>query len=462
MEIVDYLRVVRQRWLSIVVIALMCAVAAAAFGLLQVPQYQARAQLFVSAGGGQDSASEVVQGSSFVEKRVASYVNLGSSPRVLQAVADEVGLGVTGTELEDAVSVSSPPQTVLIDIVATHADPSTAAEIANVTAVQLIAAIGQVEDVSLARPSVFQEAIAPAEPSTPRHAVNLAAGLIGGLLLGITFAVLKDVLDTRLRAREDIERVTSAAILGTFTSRHTATNRLVTQGHSFSQHAESFRQLRTHLRFTNLEGGPQSIVVSSAIEGEGKTTTAVNLAILLAESGVRVILVDADLRRPNVGKYLGMEEAVGLSTVLINQVTLADAIQPWGPDGSLKVLTSGASAPNPSELLGSTSMDKLLRQLEEQFELVVLDAPPLLPVTDPALLGQIASGIMLVVSADGRTHVEELQRALETVDAVNARLLGIVINRLPRSKRSSAYYHFNPEAAPARRRRRHEAALGRE
>jgi capsular exopolysaccharide synthesis family protein len=173
---------------------------------------------------------------------------------------------------------------------------------------------------------------------------------------------------------------------------------------------------------------------------------------MLAESGVKVLLVDADLRRPRVAKFLGLEGSVGLTSVLAQSVDFEDAIQSWGPGGALDVLTAGRFAPNPSELLGSPRMEKLLSHMESQYEVVIIDAPPLLPVTDPAVLGSIASGVLLVCAADGRTHRGELDLAVKNIKAVNATLLGIVINRLPIVRGAHSYYDYKPEVPQSNRR----------
>lgn len=453
MQLQDYFRVFRRRWVSLLTVAIIGLAAAAAFSFAQTPQYQARTQLFVSV---KDSATamDVTQGNSFAEKRITSYVHLATSPRVLQAVADELGIEGGSKSLAGKVTASAPAQTVLIDLRVQDANATLAAKIADSTAKQLIAAVDAVEGVSFVRVSVFASAVIPQAPTSPNIPANLGLGLTLGLLLGIAQAILRELLDTRLRSPEDISKVTQAGVLGSFSFENALHTRpLLTQGDPYSPRAEAFRQLRTHLHFTNLNGGAQSVVVSSSIPGEGKSSTSVNLAIMLAESGVRVLLVDADLRRPQVATILGLEGSVGLSTVLSHQMELDAAIQPWGPGGSLHVLTSGRSAPNPSELLGSPRMEKLLKSMEASYEVIIIDSPPLLPVTDPAVLGSIASGIMLVVSADGRTHKDELQQAIANIDAVNARLLGIVVNRLPLVRGGRGYYDYKPETPVAKGRR---------
>ena len=451
MELKDYLRVVRRRWVSIVAMTLIGLGLAAGYTLMQTPQFQAKSQLFVSVKAGA-SAADVSQGNAFAEKRVTSYVSLATSPRVLQAAAQQLRLG-DGRALAGKVTATSPTQTVLINVTASDASPELAADIANAVATELIAAVNEVEDVNIVHLSVFEQAMPATAPSSPKVPINLALGALLGLLVGASYALLRELLDTRVRGLEDVERTVGAGILGTFsTDASVESEPLVTQGDQFSQRAESFRQLRTHLQFTNLDGGPQTVVVSSAIAGEGKTSTAVNLAIMLAEGGSRVLLVDADLRRPRVARALGIEGSVGLSGVLSHTVEFEDAVQVWGRGEALHVLASGRSAPNPSELLGSSTMAKLISRFEDTYEVVIIDAPPLLPVTDPAVLGSMSSGVVLVVSADGRTNRADVVQAVANLESVKARLLGVVVNRLEKKANTHAYYDYRPESQESGRR----------
>jgi capsular exopolysaccharide synthesis family protein len=186
----------------------------------------------------------------------------------------------------------------------------------------------------------------------------------------------------------------------------------------------------------NVDDDNRAFVVTSSIPGEGKSTTTANLALALAETGARVVLVDADLRLPRLAEYMGLEGAVGLTDVLIGRAALADVLQRWG-NKDLFVLPAGQVPPNPSELLGSEAMVSLLQALNEQVDYVLLDSPPLLPVTDAAVLSSLTAGA-IVVSAAGKVKKTEVAGAIRNLNQTNSKVIGIVLTMLP-SKGPDAY-----------------------
>jgi capsular exopolysaccharide synthesis family protein len=190
---------------------------------------------------------------------------------------------------------------------------------------------------------------------------------------------------------------------------------------------------------------PKSIDFTCSEPDEGKTTTTANLATTLAASGAKVCAVEGDLRRPRLLKYMGMEGAVGLTSVLIGQAELDDVLQPFA-DTHVSVLGAGPIPPNPSELLGSPAMRDTLRELERRFDYVLIDAPPLLPVTDAAVLSTVADGVVLIVGA-GTTTREQLHKSLQSLEQVKGRLLGLVLNKLPR-KGPDSYSYYRDGYAP--------------
>lgn len=441
LEIRDYLRILRRNWSIVIAFTLAGLLGAGAASVLVQPTYEADTQLFVSIQNS-GSVQDLAQGNTFSQARVQSYVKTVGTPTVLQPVIDSLGLQVTPNELANQVSASTDINTVLITVSVSDKSPVQAAAIAQALADSLIEAVDNLErprvgGSSPVRLSVVTPATAPIAPSAPNTKLNLALGTVLGLILGIATAVLRTTLDNRVRGEADVRRVTDAAILGGISFDLDATKKpLITQVAPQSPRAESFRQLRTNLQFAHVSHDSKTVLVTSSVPGEGKSTTATNLAIAIAQSGQTVALIDADLRRPMVSEYLGLERNAGLTTALVGDADINDLLQPWGDEG-LFVLASGRIPPNPSELLGSTAMKELIARLELTFDAVIIDAPPLLPVTDAAVLAQHVGGVVVVVGSQ-KLRFGDLEKSLAALAMVDADVLGIVMNRLP-SKGPDAY-----------------------
>ena len=461
MELQDYLAIVRKRWLSILLITVLTTGAAIAATLLAVPTYSARSQVYVSLQSAGTTA-DLLQGSNFAQRQVKSYTDLVTTPRVLTPVIEQLDLATTPDELAKSITADSPLDTSLINVTATHTDPQTASDIANATAESLATEVTDLErptdGPSPVKISTVRIASAPTEPSAPNGKLNVALGLLLGLALGFGVAVLRKVLDTRIRTTDDIRAVTTASVMTTMAHDDDAVQHpLIVHSAPHSPRAEAFRRLRTNLQFLDVADRLETIVVTSSVTGEGKSTVAINLAITLADAGSRVALVDADLRRPSVAEYMGIEGRVGLTTVLIGQAKLADVVQPWG-DGKLHVLPSGQVPPNPSEMVGSHAMAWLLGELVKQYDIVIVDTPPLLPVTDAAILARLAGGALVVAGAN-QLHRAQLAEAMDSLEAVGARVLGIVLNHLAR-KQTDSYAYYGPDSDRPGRRKTSQARSG--
>jgi capsular exopolysaccharide synthesis family protein len=436
-ELRDYLRILHKSWILIVACTLAGVALASAVSLAATPKYVSVTQLYVSVRSGGDSATaELVQGTSFARQAVSSYVSIANSALVLDAVIEDLDLDTTAQQLSRSITASSPLNTVLIEITVENGDPVVAAKIANAVGTSLSEVVVDVlEKPDGEAPSPVKiETVQPAQPSnsptSPNVPLNLALGVLVGLAAGIGIAVLRSVLDTRIHSSHDVALVTDKPILGGISFDPEAKKRpLVVHVDPRSPRAESFRALRTNLQFLNVDTGPRSFVVTSSVPGEGKSTTSANLAISLAQTGARVALVDGDLRLPRIADYMGIEGAVGLTDVLIGRAALADVLQKWGKE-QLYVLPSGRIPPNPSEMLGSANMSRLLQTLTNDFDYVILDAPPLLLVTDAAVISKLAGGAILV-AASGRTKKNELAGAARALEHIGSSLLGIVITMLP-------------------------------
>lgn len=451
LELSNYLRVLRVNWKTIVASFMLGLLIAAAASMVVKPTYTSRTQLFVAIQSS-GSISDLQQGSSFSQARVESYVETASTPAVLQPAIDALGLNTTPAELKKAIKATSDLKTVIISISAVDTSPVQAAAIAQAVANSLIAVIDKIESPakggdSPVKLSVVTPATAPTEPSAPDTRLYMALGAMAGLALGVGLTVLRAALDTKIRGEADLRRITDSPILGGVPfDGEVKKNPLLSQHRDQSPRAESFRQIRTNLQFATVGQSSKAVLVTSSLPGEGKSTTATNLAISMAQAGQTVALVDADLRRPQVHQYLGLEGNAGLTTALIGEADVNDLLQPWGDD-DLYVLTSGKLPPNPSELLGSEAMKTLIQRLEHAFDAVIIDSPPLLPVTDAAVLAQQVGGVVLVVGSS-RVRLPELERSLGALQMVSGDLLGIVMNLVP-GKGPDAYAYSYGSYHPA-------------
>ncbi len=411
-------------------------------------EYAASVTMVVSSPDNAEGAASAYQGGLLSQQRVKSYANLVASERVATAVIDRLHLKTTPEMLRGQISAQAVPDTVLLRATVRDRVPRRAQSIADTVGESFSLAVAQIEaptddEPPSVRVSVWERAKLPVTPVSPQPTRNLALGVLLGLIVGIAAALVRFRLDTSVSGEEDARESTDLPNLAVIAYDADAVRRpLVINARAHSARAEAFRQLRTNLQFVDVDAGPRSILVSSSVPGEGKTTTICNLAISLAQGGARVCLIEGDLRRPSFGEYLGVESAAGLTSVLIGAADLDDVLQPWGEgrvgDGRVEVLASGPVPPNPSELLGSKGMADLIELLQVRFDIVLIDAPPLLPVTDAAVLATRAEGVLLVARV-GRTRREQLRRAAEALRAVDARMVGTVLNMVP-TKGPDAYY----------------------
>ncbi len=294
----------------------------------------------------------------------------------------------------------------------------------------------------------------PIEPNVPR---NLGFALMLGLSSGVGLAFLLEGLDNTVRTTEQAQMISGFAPLGMIplgsrTARVGANSKrlviatskeaveLVTQVRPQSQMAESYRALRTSLLLSNLGAPPKVIMITSALPQEGKTTTSINCAVVLAQKGVRVLLIDADLRRPSIHKTLGMGPRSGLSNVLTGSATLEQAITQSSALPNLSVLPAGTPPPNPAELLASTNMRDVLEELRGQYDHIVLDTPPTLSVTDAVVLSPRADAIVLVIRS-GQTTKQALRRSRDVLMQVNAKVSGVLLNAVDLSSPDYYYYY---------------------
>ena len=425
----------RARWRLVVLGVLVGTLAAAALAWTTTPVYAAQSQLFVSTSSGLDPGA-TYEGGLFSQQRVLSYSRLVSSPEVLGDVIRALELTMTPVELGGHVRAEVPVDTVLIDIEVTDTVPRRAQAVANEIAARFPAFVERLEargetQGSPVKISTTTRAELPTDPVSPRWPVYLALGVLLGLAIGVLAAFVRNALDTRVRDSSTVEEAVGAPVVGVIAHDRRARARpLVVSRDSLSAQAEAYRRLRSNLAGVAARRGISSLVVSSALEGEGKTVVTANLGLTFAQAGYRVVLVDADLRRPRLAQYLGLSSGIGLADALHEDRRVEDLLQTWGNGSPLEFLASGTSPSNPSDLLGSQRFAAVREALEARSDIVIFDAPALLPVIDAAVLAQRTSGLVLVARS-GSTRVAELTAAAEAVRATGGEVLGAILTRVP-------------------------------
>lgn len=446
MNLQDFIKLLRSRWIIICATTVVITLAAIGVNLLTTPVYEAKTRLFVSTTSGA-SVTDIYQGNLYSKERVISYTELLKGETLAKRTIEKLGIGMRPDELRENIRANAKLDTVLIDVAVRDESPVRARDIADALSDEFVAMVRELETpedggMPNARVVVEQRASIPDKPVSPKPVRNIAIGIILGLLLGIGLAFLRDLLDNTVKGRQTLEEISGSGLVGTIPlDKERRSEPVKSFDGDNSAFAESFRKLRTNLQFLAVDNPPRVIVVSSSMPNEGKTTTAINLAMALAEAEYNVVLVDGDLRRPHLATYLGLVGPVGLSTVLAGSVSLTDVLQKSRFPG-LSVLSSGAIPPNPSELLGSMAAKKIFEELRANFDYVVIDSSPLLAVTDAAILATNADGVLLM-GRFGRTKREQLAHAVSSLHNVGARILGTVLTMTPSRGHASYSYRYS-------------------
>jgi capsular exopolysaccharide synthesis family protein len=459
---------------------------------MSTKQYTANAQLLVQPQSGGVSLSLSGTNQTISPTDVATELQLISSAPVKNAVQAKL-------HLVPKIGASQVGQTNVISLAATSTRPKQAALIANVYAREFVSYERQVTEQNLASAEeqlqnqisaideqitnakagtpvqtalANQEAVlktqlaqlevngavttggvelvspasAPKSPSSPKKTEDGLLGLLVGLIAGLGVAFVVDYLDDAVYTKSDLERVAPdvpvlAMVPMVTTWKEPDKPFIITLSDPLSPVSESYRSLRTSLHFAGHDGSMKTILVTSPMATEGKTSTIANLGIVLAKAGQSVVVVSADLRRPRLAKFFGVSDGIGLTSVIIGDANLSDALQPVDGAPGLVVLPAGPLPPNPAELLASNKMREVIDALRERYDIVLIDSPPLLPVTDPVVLAQQADATLVVV-ASSQTKKGQLQHAVDQLVSVNARRVGFVLNGITRQGGTGYGYEY--------------------
>lgn len=455
MDLRQFVTALRKGWWLIAICAVVGLGLAFAYSLQVTPRYSSTVTFFVSTPTADGTSP--LSADQFATRRITSYVGLLSSDVVAQRIIDDTHVDLDVSDVSRAISGEADLNTVLLTATVIDTDPQRSLLIAEGIAKDFGDIVNEVDPIGPGQVElrVISGPTLNPTPVSPRMTVNVAIGLVGGIAVGVIVALLRQVLDTTVRNTRTLSTITRPVpVLGIIPfDRESRKNPLILERRSQSIQAEAFRHLRTSIQFLDFDKRNQVIVVTSNVADEGKSTTSINLAISFCQAGRKVLLIEADLRRPRVASYLGIEGSVGLTNFLVNQVELSDVLQEWGTIG-LTVLPSGGIPPNPSELLGSRRMAELISTLRRGYDTIIVDAPPVLPVTDAAVVSAHVDGLVLVVRY-GKATRSQVSTAVRSLRTVDARLLGTVLNGAPRGGQEgydaygSAYYSASARGAPS-------------
>lgn len=442
MELSDYLRIIRQHLKAILLFTLAAALIAWLVTIFTPATYAANASGIVRMTGATNSPAEKSVSFSLEKQRAVTYVLVAKGRGTANRAMEMLGLTNTSTDaLIQHITVSLPPDTANISVRATASSPSGAQKLADTWIKALADQVKEIENPGGERATLevvpLESAAVPRRPISPNPARNLALGVLLGLMSGFAYALVRSRIDRRIR---DIDTVTGnfgVTVAGAIPASPVLARErgdlipIVVSGprdQKRSQAAEAFLKIRTNLQFMDIDNPPRVIVVTSPLSGDGKSTVSANLAVAMAEAGNSVILLDGDLRRSVVAESFGLAEGAGLTDLLTGRATLNDVSQHPTHTPQLVVVGAGSIPPNPSELLGSNAMRQLLQSLKRDH-FVIIDAPPLLPVTDGVVLTANADGALIVISA-GKTLDTQLDAALGHLEQVNGHVLGVIFNKV--------------------------------
>lgn len=445
-----YLRILRKRW-WIIAIALVGTLAGAVLlTARETPVYEAEAKVFV--GLAQVSEQDLSAGAQrllFAQQLMDTYAIMMGTRPVAESAVELAHLPLTAKQVSQGVKVARVELTQVLSVTFSSTSPVVAARTANAVTEAFetrVESIGRADGGEAAvKVETLESAEEPSSPVRPNPRQNILVGMILGLGLGIGLAFLVEAFEVTVKSREDVEAL-GLPLIGAIPRLETQGVDVYLEGDSQGLGGEAFRKLRTAIGFLSLEKPVQVILVTSGLPGEGKTMCALNVASAYAQGGLRTVLVEADLRRPTLHRFFGTDGTIGLTTAIIGDVPVEEAVRPTSV-ANLSIMLAGGIPPNPVELLDSAQMVGVLTRLRALFDIVILDTPPIVPVADPAALAARVDGVVLVARA-GSTHRKRLVESAELIDRAGGRLLGVLLNRLrPQDAPHEYEYYYTYRAS---------------
>lgn len=463
----EILRILSFRW-WIILLFLVVSVGVTGFITFELldPVYVAETSLFVGKEDDNIASLDLSQ-LNLNKSLVTDYRQIILSRLVSREVIQEIGLDMPIDKFQQKVNVTPMQDSRLFKISFESTDPKLAMDVANALARVIIEKAQDIIEVKNIK--VIDVAEMPEAPIKPNKVQNLVLAAILGILIGSGVVFLIEYTDYAVKDSKDIEKYLELVTIGEIPmfagekrkgkrnkpvrkkkgrsgkesqSSNTLSPNLITVVDPKAPASEAYRSLRTNIGYSGIDRQVKLIMVTSPGPAEGKSTTAANIAVSMAQAGKKVLLMDADLRKPRVHKYFSLANDVGLTDIIVNDFPLKFVIKTVNTIQNLDVILSGTLPPNPTEILESKKMADFIANIREVYDIIILDTPPVGQLTDGAILASIADGVILVV-ASGESNIDMTRRAKSALDRVNARIIGAVLTKITGSSGGSYYRYYN-------------------
>jgi len=456
----EIIRIIFRQWWVVGVFFLISVTASfvLSFYVLQ-PVYKAEATLFVGKEGSKTGGIELGE-IQLNDKLVLDYREIIKSRLAAREIIEKLNLDMSIEAFQKCVTVTTVNNSRLIKIAFLSSDPRLAMDVANALSEFIIKKAEDIVDVKNVQ--VIDAAEFPSRPIKPNKKMNLAIAGVVGIMAGIGVILIIEYLDSTLKNSEDVERYLGFNVIGEIPKfegekrnhrkkrnsvdslsfeRGKLSSNLISFHDPKARASEAYRALRTNIGFLGVDRQIKSIVVTSPDQAEGKSTTCANIAISMAQTDKKVLLLECDLRKPKIHKYFGVENDKGLTDVIVNNMEYEAVTRKIDQIKNLYVITCGPIPPNPAEILESAKMNDLINRLKDSFDMVILDSPPVSELTDAAIVSKNADGVILVI-ASGESNIDMARHAKSALENVKARVLGVVLTKLDRSSGSYHYYRY--------------------
>jgi capsular exopolysaccharide synthesis family protein len=450
LDLRELMRIARRRWWIVLLIMALAGGTAYVTATRQTDMYSASAKVLVISGRPETSNEYTsLQASRSLAETYRLLIETGP---VLDRVVDKLGLPYDAVALDEKVSTAAVGETQLVQVSVTDPDPAKAAEIATTLVEQFQAYItDQVDPRIGAQVEIADPARVPTAPFEPRPMFSLALGLFVGLLLGVGLVALLEFLDNTVKPETNTQELIHAPMLATISNLPKLTpggGQVYSLSQPRASATEAMRLLRTNLEFASASAPISELVITSPGPGEGKSTVAANLGVVMAQSGIKTVVVDADLRKPTQHRIFGVPNDEGLTTLLTHPERGWETIGKKVALPGLMLIPSGPVPPNPSDLVSAERFHKLIDEIRERVDLVIIDTPPVLSASDSLAIARHSDGVVMVCRSH-KTRKEAMQHAAHSVHQGGIRLIGVVLNRL-KGQQGASYYgqYYGPETGP--------------